>query len=63
MDSFSSNLKVLLKKRAFIDEPTEGCIDGSVITITLIKSRTNATKRSVPLIFNKTEGRFDEILS
>ena len=38
-------------------------IDGSVVNITLIKSRTNATKRSVPLIFNKSEGRFDEILS
>ena len=38
-------------------------IDGSVVNITLIKSRTNATKRSIPLIFNKTEGRFDEILS
>ena len=38
-------------------------INGSVVTITLIKSRTNATKRSVPMIFNKTEGRFDTILS
>lgn len=38
-------------------------IDGSVVTITLIKSRTNASKRSVPMIFNKSEGRFDEILS
>lgn len=38
-------------------------IDGSVVTITLIKSRTNATKRAVPMIFNKSEGRFDEILS
>lgn len=38
-------------------------IDGSVVNITIIKSRTNATKRSVPMIFNKTEGRFDEILS
>lgn len=38
-------------------------INGSVVTLTLIKSRTNATKRSVPLIFNKSEGRFDEILS
>lgn len=43
---------------------TEGFgINGSVVNITLIKSRTNATKRSVPLIFNKTEGKFDEILS
>lgn len=38
-------------------------IDGSVVTITLIKSRTNASKRSVPLIFNKTEGKFDKWLS
>lgn len=38
-------------------------IDGSVVNLTLIKSRTNATKRIVPLIFNKTEGRFDEVLS
>lgn len=38
-------------------------IDGSIISMTLVKSRTNATKKSIPLIFNKTEGRFDEILS
>ena len=38
-------------------------IDGSVITFTLIKSRTNATKRSIPLIFNKTDGKFDDLLS
>lgn len=38
-------------------------INGSVVTITLIKSRTNATKRSIPLIFNKTEGKFDTLLS
>ena len=38
-------------------------INGSVVNFTLIKSRTNATKRTIPLIFNKTEGRFDEILS
>lgn len=38
-------------------------IDGSVVTLTLVKSRTNANKRTVPLIFNKTEGRFDEMLS
>ena len=38
-------------------------ISGSVVTITLVKSRTNATKRTVPMIFNKTEGRFDTLLS
>ena len=43
---------------------TEGFgIDGSVVNLTLIKSRTNASKRSVPLIFNKSEGRFDDLLS
>ena len=45
-------------------KPKEGFgIDGSIVRLTLVKSRTNATKRSIPLIFNKTEGRFDEILS
>lgn len=38
-------------------------INGAVVNITLIKSRTNATKRSIPLIFNKTEGKFDNLLS
>lgn len=43
---------------------TEGFgINGSVVKLTLVKSRTNATKRSVPLIFNKTEGKFDTLLS
>jgi hypothetical protein len=38
-------------------------IDGSIVNFTVIKSRTNATKKSVPLIFNKTEGMFDRDLS
>lgn len=38
-------------------------INGSVVNVTLLKSRTNATKRAVPLIFNKSEGRFDNLLS
>lgn len=38
-------------------------INGSVVMLTVIKSRTNCTKVSVPLIFNKSEGRFDELLS
>lgn len=45
-------------------KPTEGFgIDGSVVNFTIIKSRTNATKKSIPLIFNKTIGKFDEDLS
>lgn len=43
---------------------TEGFgIDGSVVSASIVKSRTNRTRRSVPLIFNKTEGMFDNILS
>ena len=38
-------------------------INGSIVNVTVVKSRTNATRRSIPLIFNKTEGRFDEVLS
>lgn len=38
-------------------------IDGSIVTLTIIKSRTNANKRAIPLIFNKSNGKFDEILS
>ena len=38
-------------------------IDGSIVNLTIIKSRTNVSKKSIPLIFNKTEGRFDQVLS
>ena len=38
-------------------------IDGSVVTFGIVKSRTNISKRTVPLIFNKTEGYFDNELS
>jgi RecA/RadA recombinase len=40
---------------------TEGFgIDGSVVKLTIVKSRTNTTKKSIPLIFDKTVGKFDE---
>lgn len=43
---------------------TEGYgINGSVVDLTICKSRSNQNKRSIPLIFNKTEGEFDNILS
>lgn len=38
-------------------------IDGNIVDISLVKSRTNRNKRSIPLVFNKTEGNFDQILS
>jgi hypothetical protein len=45
-------------------KPKEGFgIDGSIVNFGIVKSRTNISKRQVPLIFNKTEGSFDNILS
>lgn len=45
-------------------KPTEGFgIDGSVVSLSIIKSRSNKTRKSVPLIFNKSEGKFDNELS
>ena len=38
-------------------------IDGGVVDITIVKSRTNRNKRAIPLVFNKTEGYFDPDLS
>ena len=38
-------------------------INGKVVDVTLIKSRTNATRRSISLIFDKSHGYFDNILS
>lgn len=38
-------------------------IDGNIVDLTLVKSRTNRNKRAIPLVFNKTEGNFDNILS
>ena len=38
-------------------------IDGNIADITIVKSRTNRNKTSIPLVFNKTEGGFDPVLS
>lgn len=38
-------------------------IDGSIVTLTIIKSRTNANRRKIPLIFDKSQGKFDDVLS
>lgn len=38
-------------------------IDGSICYVKIIKSKTNRSLREVPLVFNKTNGKFDELLS
>ena len=45
-------------------KPTEGFyIHGSIIDATIVKTRTNINKRKVPLVFNKSIGKFDNELS
>ena len=38
-------------------------INGQVVALSIVKSRTNQNKRSVPLVFDKSHGFFDPILS
>ena len=60
---YIANNMFRLDDRAALKE-TEGFgIAGQVVDISLVKSRTNQNKRAVPLIFNKSEGGFDSLLS
>ncbi len=38
-------------------------INGQVVSLSIVKSRTNQNKRSIPLVFDKTHGAFDPVLS
>ena len=60
---YIANNMFRLDDRAALKESEGYGIAGQVVDISLVKSRTNQNKRSVPLIFNKTEGGFDPILS
>ena len=60
---YIANNMFRLDDRAALKEGEGYGIAGQVVDISLVKSRTNQNKRSVPLIFNKTEGGFDPILS
>lgn len=43
---------------------TEGLgIDGSIVDLNIVKSRTNKSGKSIPLVFNTTMGGFDALLS
>ena len=60
---YIANNMFRLDDKATLKE-TEGYgIAGKVVDVSLVKSRTNRSKRAVPLIFNMSEGRFDSILS
>ena len=58
----ANNLVRLDEKGKLKDSEGFG-INGTIVDVTLVKSRTNATKQSVPLIFDKSNGAFDNILS
>lgn len=58
----ANNLFRLDEKTTLKDSEGFG-INGKIVDISLIKSRTNATRRSIPLIFDKSNGYFDNILS
>ena len=60
---YISNNIFRLDDRTALKESEGYGIAGQIVDITLVKSRTNQNKRSVPLIFNKTMGGFDPILS
>lgn len=58
----SNNIFRLDDKTTLKDDKDYG-VNGKVVNVTLIKSRTNATRRFVPLIFDKSAGRYDNELS
>lgn len=60
---YIANNMFRLDDRAALKENEGYGIAGQVVDISLVKSRTNQNKRSVPLIFNKSDGGFDPILS
>ena len=60
---YISNNIFRLDNGATLKEDKDYGIDGKIVKVTLIKSRTNATRRSVNLIFNKSIGKYDNDLS
>lgn len=60
---YISNNIIRLDDSTTLKEDKDYGINGKVVKATLIKSRTNATRRSVPLIFDKSAGRYDNNLS
>ena len=62
--TYISNNLLYVKPKSTLKATETFGIDGRVIEIKMLKSRTNVTiYRSVPLLFNMTEGKFDDILS
>lgn len=60
---FLANNMIRFDQSKTLKETEEYGIAGTIVDATIVKTRTNINKRKVPLVFNKTEGRFDEELS
>lgn len=60
---YLANNMFRLDEKSNLKESEGYGIAGTVVDVTTVKSRTNATKKSVPLVFNKSNGSFDQILS
>ena len=60
---YLANNMFRLDEKSVLKEAEGYGVNGSVVDITIVKSRTNASRRSVPLIFDKSNGAFDNVLS
>ena len=60
---YLANNMFRLDEKGLLKEAEGYGINGSIVDITIVKSRTNASRRSVPLIFDKSNGAFDNELS
>lgn len=60
---YLSNNLFRLDDAGVLKESEDYGIVGNIVNLSCIKTRTNVDLRAVPLIFNKTEGRFDNELS
>lgn len=60
---YLANNMFRMDEKSTLKESEAYGINGTVVDIGIVKSRTNVNKRSVPLIFNKSVGAFDNTLS
>lgn len=60
---YLANNMFRLDKKKTLKEDEGFKIAGSIVEFTICKSRTNASLRSVPLVFDKSRGKFDNELS
>ena len=60
---YITNNLIRLDDKNTLKEDADYGINGSVVEVSIIKSRTNQNRTHVPLVFDKTNGGFDNTLS